>query len=98
MPTRILKLLQDFAHDLQFAARQLRRSPLLVTGLGLATGMVLALQVGRLLTSLLAGVQGLQLAILLAATSTVALVSMLAVYIPARRAATVDPGQALRSE
>jgi putative ABC transport system permease protein len=75
----------------------LRRS-LLVTGLGLGTGMVVALQVGRVLTNILAGVQGLQLAILLTATGTVALVSMLAMYIPARRAATVDPGQALRIE
>jgi putative ABC transport system permease protein len=75
----------------------LRRS-FLVTGLGLSGGLVLATQVGRVLTSLLAGVQGLQLAILLGATSMVALVSMLAVYFPARRAATVDPGQALRVE
>ncbi|MDQ1692633.1 MAG: putative transport system permease protein, partial [Acidobacteriaceae bacterium] len=75
----------------------LRRS-FLVTGLGLGGGLILAMQVGRVLTSILAGVQGLQLAILLAATGTVALVSMMAVYIPARRAATVDPGQALRIE
>jgi ABC-type antimicrobial peptide transport system permease subunit len=75
----------------------LRRS-FLVTRLGLGGGLILAMQVGRVLTSILAGVQGLQLAILLAATGTVALVSMMAVYIPARRAATVDPGQALRIE
>lgn len=75
----------------------LRRS-LFVTAAGLAAGLVLALQMGRVLTSILEGVQGLQSAILLAAGLTVALISLLAGYVPARRAAAVEPTQALRAE
>ncbi len=78
-------------------AMLLRRS-LMVYGLGLLAGSVLALQVGNLLASLLEGVRGSESGILLAATATVALISLLASYLPARRAAAVSPGEALRIE
>ena len=75
----------------------LRRS-LSVTALGLAAGLLLAFGVGRVLTGILEGVQGLQFAILCATGCVVALISLLAGYLPARRAASFDPVQALRTE
>jgi len=75
----------------------LRRS-LGVTVVGLAAGLLLAFEVGRVLTGILEGVQGLQLAILLATAFVVAFISLFSSYLPARRAATLDPVQALRTE
>ena len=84
--------------DRSAVMRLLLRRSLTITGLGLFAGLVLALQMGRLLTGILEGVQGLQSVILLTAVCTVALISVLAGYIPARRAGAIDPGQALRVE
>jgi ABC-type antimicrobial peptide transport system permease subunit len=59
---------------------------------------LLSLEVNRVLASLLEGVRGLQGLILLAATVIVAGISVLAGYLPARRAAGVDPATALHAE
>jgi putative ABC transport system permease protein len=72
----------------------LRRS-LVITAFGLAAGIALALQVERLLASILEGVGALQPVILLTATCTVAMLSLFAGYIPARRAAAVNATEAL---
>jgi putative ABC transport system permease protein len=69
-----------------------------ITAVGVVTGVLLSLEVNRALASLLEGVHGLQGWILLAAISIVALISLLAGYIPARRAAAVDPALALHGE
>ncbi len=84
--------------DRSAVMRLLLRRSLMVTALGLTAGLLLALQVGRVLTNILEGVQSLQSLILLAAALTVALISLFAGYIPARRAAAVDPIEALRVE
>jgi ABC-type antimicrobial peptide transport system permease subunit len=60
--------------------------------------VLLSLEVNRGLASLLEGVHGLAGWILLAAISLVALISLLAGYLPARRAALVDPALALHAE
>jgi putative ABC transport system permease protein len=75
----------------------LRRS-LAVTAFGLAAGMLLAAQAGRLLASLLEGIHAFQMVILVATAITVALISLFAGYVPARRAAAISPTQALRAE
>ena len=69
-----------------------------ITALGVATGVLLSLEVNRALASLLEGVHGLRGWILLAAIAIVALISLLAGYIPAQRAAAVDPALALHAE
>jgi len=69
-----------------------------ITALGVATGVLLSLEVNRALASLLEGVHGLRGWILLAATAIVALISLLAGYIPAQRAVAVDPALALHAE
>jgi len=69
---------------------------LLVIGMGL--GVAVALAAGRLVTSLLYGVQANSPAELLGAAFALAIATTLAAYLPARRAAKVDPMVALRYE
>jgi ABC-type lipoprotein release transport system permease subunit len=51
-----------------------------------------------LLASFLFGVQPRDVAVFIAVPLTLALVSLIAVWLPARRAAKVDPAIALRTE
>jgi ABC-type antimicrobial peptide transport system permease subunit len=66
--------------------------------LGLGLGLALALGMTRSLKSLLFGVSALDPLILLQAVLGLVGVGLLACWLPARRAAKVDPMQALRSE
>ena len=70
----------------------------LVVVVGLALGMVGALAVGRLLQAQLFGVHPVDALTLGAATSVLALVSLAAIFWPARRASKTDPVVALRAE
>ena len=74
------------------------REGLTLTLVGLAVGLVAALGLSRLLTTLLFGVAPLDPVTFLAVPLLVLLVAMAACYLPARRAATVDPMRALRVE
>lgn len=66
--------------------------------LGLLAGMVLALGVGRLLVRFVYGLTGLDTWALLAAAFLLALATVGACWLPARRATRVDPIRALRCE
>ena len=68
------------------------------TVIGIATGLVLALGAGQLLQSLLYGVRRVEPVVLVAASVVLLAASLLASYLPARRATKVDPSEALRSE
>ncbi len=74
------------------------RGALLQAGLGLAVGIPVALVSTRLLKSQLYGMAGANLFVLLGAVLTLAAAASLAGLIPARRAATIDPMTALRTE
>jgi len=65
---------------------------------GVVTGLLGTIAGTRFLSALLYGVTPLDPATLGVATGTIVLVSMLAAYLPARRAAAVDPVNALRLE
>jgi predicted permease len=65
---------------------------------GMAVGILAAIVVGRLVTTLLAGVTGSDPATLVAVAAALVLVSLMASYIPARRASRIDPAIALRTE
>ena len=74
------------------------RDSLVLTAIGVAAGIPLALLVGRALTSALYGVKPYDVTSYLLAAVGVAVVAIAASAIPAQRAATVDPLTALRSE
>lgn len=74
------------------------RGGLTLTVIGLAIGMVGALLGGRFLQSFLVGVSGTDPISLVGTALLVLGVTWLASYIPGRRAASVDPVEALRSE
>ena len=66
--------------------------------LGAAIGAVCALATGRMLATLLFDVRSTDVAILLSVATLLVVVALLASYIPARRAASIEPMQALRAE
>ncbi len=75
----------------------LRQATTLV-GTGLLLGSAGALLGARVMRTVLFGLGPWQPALLLAAASTVVGAALLATYLPARRAASVDPASALRTE
>ena len=75
----------------------LKQGMVLAAG-GAAIGVALAVLLGRLISTLLFGVSGRDPLTLVAVSLTLAMVALLACYIPARRAARVDPLIALRYE
>jgi ABC-type antimicrobial peptide transport system permease subunit len=71
---------------------------LVLTGIGVAVGVVAATGLMRLLKSLLFGVSPLDPFTYVSVPVVLAVSAMLASYLPARRAAAVDPVDALRAE
>ena len=72
------------------------RHAALLTGVGLAIGMAAAIAATRWMAALLFGVQPRDPVSLGAAALLLATVSLVAAYVPARRAARIDPIHALR--
>jgi ABC-type antimicrobial peptide transport system permease subunit len=65
---------------------------------GVAMGLVAAMIVGRLITTLLVGVSPSDPITLIFVGSSLVAIALAASYIPARRAARVNPMAALRTE
>jgi hypothetical protein len=78
--------------------RMFVRTGLLLTATGVALGLLGAVWVTRLMTSLLFGVTALDPVAYIAMPLVLAASAMLASYVPARRAVRVDPVEALRAE
>jgi predicted permease len=74
------------------------RDTVKMAAIGLAIGFLLAIAATRLETSVLFGVRPLDPLSLLAAFSLLAIATLGASWLPARRAASIEPMQALRSE
>ncbi len=71
---------------------------LLICGVSIAVSLPLALLLGRLLQAQLYGIHASDPLTLLGGTLLIAAVALLAAVVPARRAASVEPMQALRTE
>jgi ABC-type antimicrobial peptide transport system permease subunit len=71
---------------------------LLLVGVGVAIGLGAALWAGQFVKTVLYGLPANDLATIGGAVVLIAAVSALAGYLPARRAANVDPMVALRQE
>jgi len=69
-----------------------------LAAVGLGVGVVLAFGMGRLLSSTLRGAVASDPALVGAVALALALASLAAAWVPARRAMAVDPAAALRSE
>ena len=74
------------------------RHGLRLTGLGILIGVAAALGIGKLLGSFLYGVSAADPATFAAVAAFLALIAVGASYLPARRAASIDPVEALRAE
>ena len=74
------------------------RDVVMLLALGMAAGLAASLAAGRLVTSLLFGVQPRDPMQLAGAAAILAAATALAAYVPARRAARLDPMAALREE
>jgi ABC-type antimicrobial peptide transport system permease subunit len=78
--------------------RRVTTRGLRLAAFGLAIGVLGSIAVTRVMTSMLVGVSPTDPATLLAVSALLTIVATLASYIPARRAAGVDPMIALRTE
>jgi predicted permease len=74
------------------------RQGLLLTGIGAACGLMLAFALMRFMSSILFNVSPADPLTYIVITAAVGATTWLACYLPARRAATIDPVTALRSE
>jgi ABC-type antimicrobial peptide transport system permease subunit len=74
------------------------RGAAIQAALGLAIGLPIAWLCVRFIKAQLYEVTGINPAVLLAAVLTLGLAASMAAFIPARRAASIDPAKALRTE
>lgn len=74
------------------------RQGMTLVGIGLGLGLVGAIAMTRVMTTLLFGVTAKDPATFVAVAALLALIAFIACYIPARRATKVDPLMALRYE
>ncbi|HET9766302.1 MAG TPA: FtsX-like permease family protein, partial [Thermoanaerobaculia bacterium] len=80
------------------AVRMVLREGMLLTAVGGAAGLLLSLALGRLMAGMLYRVSGADPVVLGAAAALLAGASLLACWVPARRAARVAPMVSLRNE
>ncbi|MDQ5977399.1 MAG: putative transport system permease protein [Verrucomicrobiota bacterium] len=78
--------------------RLVLRHGLVLASTGLGIGLIGAFGLGAFLNSLMPRAAGIDLAILAAVSTLLLCVTLIACYLPARRAMRVDPLEALRSE
>jgi predicted permease len=71
---------------------------LALTGVGLAIGLAIAVAVGRFAASLLYGISGTDHITFLTVPAVLVAAALVAIVLPARRAAKLDPAVALRNE
>ncbi|MGH8637540.1 MAG: FtsX-like permease family protein, partial [Burkholderiales bacterium] len=78
--------------------RLVLREAILLLAIGLAIGCVLALWAGKAAATLLFALEPHDVLSLIAAGTLLGTIALIASYVPARRAAALDPMTALRNE
>ncbi len=94
--TREIGIRMALGADRRQVLRMVMQEVAMVAGIGIAIALALALGFGRVTASLLFRVSGHDPAVFAAATAALAVVALLAGYIPALRATRIDPLAALR--
>jgi macrolide transport system ATP-binding/permease protein len=82
----------------QSVNRMVLKEATVLTGFGIAIGLACAIAAAKLLRDLLYGVQSWDIPTLIAVAAVLTAAALVASYIPARRAAEVNPMEALRTE
>ncbi len=96
--TREIGIRMAFGAQPQSVNRMVLREAAFLTSLGIVIGLVCAVAASNMLKSLLFGVQSWDISTLAAVAMVLGAVALFASYIPARRAAGVNPVEALRAE
>jgi ABC-type antimicrobial peptide transport system permease subunit len=96
--TREIGIRMALGADARDAMRMIMREGVSLTAVGVGVGLVLSLIIGKVLSSFLYRVRGVDPLVLTTAPILLATAALLACYFPARRAAHVDPMVALRDE
>ena len=79
-------------------ARLIVRQGAVLAAIGLALGVGGSIAVGRQMQSTLYGVGALDVSVIASVAAILFATALIASYLPARRASSIDPMQALRSE
>ena len=82
----------------QSIAQLVLRQGSILVGAGLGTGFLLAFATGRLIKSFLYQVQPLDAWTYVAVAASLSIIGLFAAFLPARKAASIEPMQALRIE
>jgi predicted permease len=96
--TREIGIRMALGADNASTLRMILGEALKVTAVGIGAGLLLAIGLGQLLSGFLFDLRGFDPLVVGAAIALLALVALFACYVPARRAARVDPMIALRYE
>jgi predicted permease len=96
--TQELAIRMALGADRATVLRQILREGLGVTLIGVAIGLMAALALSRVMADYVYGIKATDPLTYLASTFVLVLASLAACYVPARRAASVNPMQALRNE
>lgn len=96
--TREIGIRMAIGADAASTLRMILSEGLRITAVGVGLGLPLALGIGQVLTGFLYGVRSIEPVVLLVAAAVLTGVALVACYIPARKAALVDPMIALRYE
>ena len=96
--TREIGIRMALGVDHAAVRRMFVRHGLVLSGIGIAIGIAVAAGLARLMASLLFNVSPVDAVTYVAVSAVLASAAVLASYLPARRAAALNPVQALRAE